>query len=92
MAVSKLLEHNGSHVHSVVPADPITKVVELFAVEKIGAAVVTDDQGKIAGIISERDVVRTLRGVGPGIMDQTVSRRRRLWSAHPAPAGRTSSS
>lgn len=73
MAVSKLLEHKGSYVQSVVPADPITKVVELFAIEKIGAAVVTDDQGKIAGIVSERDVVRALHGVGPRIMDQTVS-------------------
>ena len=55
-----------------MPADPITKVVELFAIEKIGAAVVTDDQGKIAGIVSERDVVRALHAVGPRIMDQTV--------------------
>ena len=55
------------------PGDTVAKVAELLTVEKIGAAVVTDDQGKIVGIVSERDVIRGLHGLGPHIMDQRVA-------------------
>ncbi len=73
MEIRNLLEHKRSHVLSVRPGDTVSKVAELLTVEKIGAAVVTDDQGKIAGIVSERDVVRGLHGLGPRIMEQPVA-------------------
>ena len=73
MEIGKILGHKGREVYSVRPADPIATAIALFATKKIGAAVVTDDHGKIAGIVSERDVVRALHDLGPAIAERAVA-------------------
>ena len=73
MEISKILGHKGREVYSVRPADSIATAIALFATKKIGAAVVTDDHGKIAGIVSERDVVRALHDLGPAIAERAVA-------------------
>ncbi|MCH1866595.1 CBS domain-containing protein [Nocardioides sp. CFH 31398] len=51
----------------------VRDLVELLAAHNIGAVVVRDsDTGPVAGIVSERDVVRRLRD-GAGVLDGPVS-------------------
>lgn len=51
---------SGRTVVTVEPRDTIADVVDLLKEYSIGAVVVTEDGKQIAGIISERDVVRSL--------------------------------
>lgn len=45
-------------VYSVKPNASILEAIELLAEHNIGALLVTDAEGKVEGILSERDVVR----------------------------------
>ena len=47
-------------MHTLPTGATIAEAVELLNGRKIGAIVVTTDKGKVAGILSERDIVRHL--------------------------------
>ena len=54
-SISTLLEHKGSHVHSVEATLTVAEAVQEMNRHKIGAVLVTQD-GELAGIFTERDV------------------------------------
>jgi CBS domain-containing protein len=58
--VSAILKHKGHHVVTVTPHQTVASVVEVLAQNRIGAAPVINEQGKLVGIISERDIIRGL--------------------------------
>lgn len=58
MLISKILEHGDDAAATVGPNDSAHDVAVFLAERKIGAAVVTGDDGEIVGIVSERDIVR----------------------------------
>lgn len=58
--VATILEHKGSDVFSINPEDTLHRAVEVLRDRGIGALLVTDAEGKLAGILSERDIVRKL--------------------------------
>lgn len=60
MQVDTILQSKGSAVHTVSAGDPLSEAVRLLNAHKIGAVVVVDAKGKVAGILSERDIVRRL--------------------------------
>lgn len=60
MQVSVLLQTKGSEVVTVRPGAPIAEVAVVLAQHRIGAVVVTDDGTSIAGVLSERDIVRAM--------------------------------
>ena len=60
MQVENILQSKGRAVHTLPTGATIAEAVELLNTRKIGAVVVTTDKGKVAGILSERDVVRHL--------------------------------
>jgi CBS-domain-containing membrane protein len=47
-------------VHAVRPGDPTMMAVRLMVNQSVHRAVVVDDQGKLAGIVSPMDVMRAL--------------------------------
>jgi CBS domain-containing protein len=55
--VSQLLRGKGNQIFSVAPTDSVLQAIEIMATRHVGALVVMD-QGKLAGIISERDYAR----------------------------------
>ena len=58
MDVKAILRLKGSAVYSVKPDAPISEAVELMHEKRIGAVLVMeDDEGKIQGILSERDII-----------------------------------
>jgi CBS domain-containing protein len=59
MQVENILQSKGRAVHTIATGATVADAVELLNTRKIGAVVVTDT-GKVAGIVSERDVVRHL--------------------------------
>jgi CBS domain-containing protein len=49
------------------------EVANLLAGKRIGAVVIVGARGEVAGIISERDIIRALSVVGPDCLTQPVS-------------------
>ena len=47
-------------------------VAQTLAAKKIGAVVIVDTQGRIGGIVSERDIVRALATGGSDALDKPV--------------------
>ena len=58
--VGKLLEGKSGDVISIRPQDTISAAVALLRDKRIGALVVTNADGALQGILSERDIVRKL--------------------------------
>jgi CBS domain-containing protein len=73
MNVARILKDKGRNVATVTPETLLRKAVEKLASERVGALVVCDQDKRVAGIISERDVVRMLAANGPDVMTQPVS-------------------
>jgi len=57
MKLSSILRDKGQSVHTVSPDDTLERAVNELVSRNCGALVVVDD-GRLAGIISERDVLR----------------------------------
>jgi CBS domain-containing protein len=58
--VSAVLRHKGHQVVTVAPDQTIAAVARVLTVNRIGAAPVINAEGRLVGIISERDIVRGL--------------------------------
>jgi CBS domain-containing protein len=71
MLVTQVLRGKSSDVVTIGPDEPVRALLELLATHRIGAAVVVED-GRLAGIVSERDVVRGLARLGAAILDEPV--------------------
>jgi len=64
MKVREILAIKGEHVHTIEPDRTILDAVVLLVEHGIGALLVRDAGGAVAGIISERDVLRVCREFG----------------------------
>ncbi|MEQ9812855.1 MAG: CBS domain-containing protein [Azospirillaceae bacterium] len=73
MNVESILRGKGTGVVTIQPDETLTRAISLLAEKKIGAVVVSDDGMKVAGILSERDVVRGLAEGGKSALDKPVS-------------------
>jgi predicted transcriptional regulator len=72
MLVSQILKHKGDTVFTVTPQETIAEVAALLHSRRVGALVVME-AGAVAGIVSERDLVRALAGQGASALQQPVS-------------------
>jgi CBS domain-containing protein len=73
MLIVTVLRTKGDAVVTVPPNATVRELLDVLARHRIGAVIVSSGAG-IAGIVSERDVVRHLRGSGAAILDRPVSR------------------
>jgi CBS domain-containing protein len=73
MRVSTILAAKGRSVTTVAPGATVADVVATLAELRIGAVVVSDGRNGIAGIITERDVVRALAAHGAPALERPVS-------------------
>jgi CBS domain-containing protein len=74
MTIAAILDRNKEREIVSVGADTLVRdVVALLAEKRIGAMPVLDGD-KVAGIVSERDVIYCLRSDGAAILDWPVSR------------------
>ena len=58
MNVAALLKHKGRAVTTTAPTTSLIDISKKLAAKKIGAMVVVGTGGEVAGIISERDIIR----------------------------------
>ena len=72
MRITDVLRRKGDIVVTITPQDTVRALLDALAEHKVGALVVTDAEGSVEGIVSERDVVRHLQARGPGVLEQPV--------------------
>jgi len=73
MDLAAVLKSKGRDVVTTDRDSSVREAIDLLAERRIGALVVLES-GRVAGIISERDVIYCLRTTGADVLDWTVSR------------------
>ena len=73
MNVSDILREKGGAVASASPEDSVAAVLALLAERNIGAVVVLGPGAKVAGILSERDIVRGLAVHGAALLERRAA-------------------
>ncbi|WP_433461503.1 CBS domain-containing protein [Spirillospora sp. CA-128828] len=73
MRIRDILRRKGDAVATVRPEATVRQLLAILAEHNIGAVVVSPDGTSIAGIVSERDVVRRLHEHGAALLDHPVS-------------------
>ena len=73
MQVETILQSKGTAVHTVSVGAPVSEAVRTLNERRIGAVVVVDDSGNVAGILSERDIVRHLGGDAAQLLASPVA-------------------
>jgi CBS domain-containing protein len=73
MKVKDILAGKGSDVVGIEPAATLQSAATLLAQKKIGAVVIRGAGGRLAGILSERDIVRAVAKQGPAALDLPVA-------------------
>jgi CBS domain-containing protein len=72
MTIAAILKHKGTEIGHVAPTATIPEVARLLAERRIGAVLVLDAAGQLIGILSERDIVRSLAGTGAETLHMTA--------------------
>lgn len=72
MTVQAILGSKGQQIISVKPDAKLSVAIKLLGERRIGAVLVMSD-GRMEGILSERDIVRVLGERGAGVLDEPVS-------------------
>ena len=72
MTVATILKNKGADVVSAPAGSSLAAIARLLAEHRIGAVPVVDAQGRLKGIVSERDVVRVVARTGPGGLETPV--------------------
>jgi CBS domain-containing protein len=73
MTVGIILAEKGRETFTIEPSASLAEAVKLLAEKRIGAALILGADRRIAGIISERDIVRALAERGAGALTEPVS-------------------
>ncbi|GAA1012345.1 histidine kinase [Acrocarpospora pleiomorpha] len=73
MLIGTILQGKGAGVVTVTPQATVAELLGVLAEQNIGAVVVSEDGAAIAGIVSERDVVRHLHQRGSDVLGGPVS-------------------
>ncbi len=72
MSVRLLLKHKGTFVPVIHSDLTLNEVIDQLKIDEAGALVVTDDNQKILGIITEHDIARGLKTHGRDVVDRPL--------------------
>ncbi|MEX0968895.1 MAG: CBS domain-containing protein [Paracoccaceae bacterium] len=73
MLVKNILDQKPfSGVLTIKSSDSLMDAAKILSEKRIGALIVSDSEGSVDGILSERDIVREIGRVGPKCMADTV--------------------
>jgi len=73
MLVSQILKQKGDAVFTAAPTDTVAAAAALLHARRVGAMVVLDQAQEVAGIVSERDIVRVVAEKGADGLACTVA-------------------
>ena len=73
MTVRLLLKSKGTFVPMIRSELTLKDVIDQLQIDEAGALVVTDDNLKMLGIITERDIARGLKAHGRDVVDRPLT-------------------
>lgn len=73
MNIGQVLKAKGRTVATARPDATLLDIITKLTQKRIGAIVIVGDNGEVAGIVSERDVVRKLGERGPDVLREPVA-------------------
>jgi CBS domain-containing protein len=73
MLVSQILKQKGDMVFTASPTDSVAAVAALLHARRVGAMVVLDQDRDVAGIVSERDIVRIVAERGADGLSESIA-------------------
>jgi CBS domain-containing protein len=73
MQVENILKTKGNRVVTATAETTLRSAATVLKTERIGAMVVVDRDGKVVGIMSERDIAHALAGDAQSVGDMTVA-------------------
>jgi len=73
VTVNLILSRKGTDVVTIEPTATVADAAKLLSERRIGAIVVTGPDKLVAGILSERDIVRALGARGAQVLDTQVA-------------------
>ena len=60
MTIAAVLRQKGNAAISVTPETPVVEIARIMAARRIGAVLIVTGAGQVAGILSERDIVKAV--------------------------------
>ncbi|MGH6734881.1 MAG: CBS domain-containing protein [Methyloceanibacter sp.] len=72
MNVAAILKLKGREVFTTAPDTPLLDIARLLSEHRIGCIVIVGPDGKVIGIVSERDIVRELSRAGASVLKEPV--------------------
>jgi CBS domain-containing protein len=72
MTVKAILSGKRGDVVTIEPTADLAAAVKMLADNRIGAVIITGPDKRVAGILSERDIVRSLAERGPSVLSEQV--------------------
>jgi len=73
MSLKSILAGKSGRIICIEPSADIAAAAKLLSAHHIGALVVRDADGGVVGILSERDIVRTMADVGSAVLQMPVA-------------------
>jgi CBS domain-containing protein len=73
MIVANILKDKGSSVATARPDATVADVAAKLASKKIGAVVIVGAEGRVDGILSERDIIRAIALRGPAALNEQAA-------------------
>ena len=73
MNVATILKHKGRGVFTTTTDKSLLDVAKLLSEHGIGCIVIVRNDDEIAGIVSERDLIRAIGQGGPKVLNEPVS-------------------
>ncbi len=85
MTIAAILRHKGREVVTLSPTATVVEIAQIMSERGIGAVLVVDQSNRLLGIVSERDIVRSLHASGARTLDMTANdlMTRSLYTASP---------
>jgi CBS domain-containing protein len=73
MHVAAILKLKGTNVVTTTADKSMLEIAKQLAKHGIGCIVIVGDDGKVVGIVSERDLMRAIHQAGPKVLKRPVS-------------------
>lgn len=73
ISAATILENKSPKIHTISPESLIAEACEMLTQYKIGSVIALNAEGKIAGILSERDIVNGIARTGQPILNKPAS-------------------
>jgi len=85
MTIAAILKHKGNAVITIEPTATVPEIARKLAEHRIGAVLVMDKADQVLGIVSERDIVRSVATNGARTLEMTAGQlmTRAVHLAHP---------